>query len=216
MHRVQVYTTPSCSYCVRAKRLLEARVPYRADEFGLTSATLEAAQEAEAEAIATQDSLRHSTREASMALLRRLQMGLALRLAEFGGPTDFAGQISQAAAHLQSASKEYRAKVELREGLAVLDRLITLRQREGESPALSRALAAQLETINHLRPQPDYPPTEKHAHPALHLQLSRKSRHESPAELEALRQQTQLWFADYHANLNVLIESSLAGESASA
>ena len=29
MHRVQVYTTPSCSYCVRAKRLLEARgIPF--------------------------------------------------------------------------------------------------------------------------------------------------------------------------------------------
>jgi len=29
VHRVQVYTTPSCSYCVRAKRLLEARgIPF--------------------------------------------------------------------------------------------------------------------------------------------------------------------------------------------
>jgi glutaredoxin 3 len=29
VHRVQVYTTPSCPYCVRAKRLLEARgIPF--------------------------------------------------------------------------------------------------------------------------------------------------------------------------------------------
>ena len=30
MSRVDVYTTPSCPYCVRAKRLLEARrIPFR-------------------------------------------------------------------------------------------------------------------------------------------------------------------------------------------
>ena len=30
MSRVDVYTTPSCSYCVRAKRLLDARgIPFR-------------------------------------------------------------------------------------------------------------------------------------------------------------------------------------------
>ena len=194
------------------QRLIEARVPFKADEFGLTTATLESAQEREAEALASRDSLRHSVREVSAALQRRLQLGLAVRLADGGGSVDAAGQVAQAAAHLQSASADYRAKLELAEAIAVLDRIVALRDREGESPALARALSAQATAVNHLKPQPNYLPAERPANPAAHLQLSRKPKHEGLAEIETLRQQTQQWFADYQHHLDQLMEAALAGE----
>ncbi len=99
------------------------------------------------------------------------------------------------------------------EAIAVLDRLITLRDREGESPALSRALAAQATAALHLRPQRNYLPAERHASATSHLQLSRKSRHEGLAEIEPLRQQAQQWFADYRQQLDQLVEAAQAGEN---
>jgi Zn-dependent protease with chaperone function len=195
-----------------AQRLIEARVPFKADEFGLTTATLESAQEREAEALASRDSLRHSVREVSAALQRRLQLGLAVKLADGGGSVDTAGQVPQAAAHLQSAVADYQSKLELAEAMAVLDRIVALRDREGESPALARALSAQVAAVNQLRPQPNYLPAERPANPAAHLQLSRKPKHEGLAEIETLRQQTQQWFADYQQHLDQLVEAAQAGE----
>jgi Zn-dependent protease with chaperone function len=197
-----------------AIRLLEARVPIKADEFGLAEAKLEIARDRAAESLSARESLRHSVHEVGAALQRRLQLGLALKLASLGEP---GGNTScaelQAANQIQSASGEYQAKRETAEAFAVLDRLIALRNREGESPALSRALSAHAAAINLLRPQPNYLPAERHASATMHLQLSRKPKHEGLAELETLRQQTQQWFADYHAHLNLLVEAAQAGEN---
>lgn len=195
--------------------LLTARVPIPAEEFGLPEVTLESAQELEAEALAARDSLRHAVREAGAALQRRLQLGLALRLADDAGLTGGEHSpeaVAQAAAQLQSLAGEYSFRSETRESLAVLDRIIALRDREGESPMLAQALAAQVEAIRLLRPPPNYLPSEKHAHPALHLQLSRKPKHEGLAELEPLRRQTRQWFADYHAHVNVVVAAARRGE----
>ncbi len=201
-----------------AVRLIEARAPIKAEEFGLTAATLEAAQASEAEALSTRESLRHSVHEVGTALQRRLQLGLALKLSDYSGQTGCIHtpeEVSHAAAQVHSATAEYPAKQETAEVLAVLDRLIALRDREGESPTLSRALSAQAAAINLLRPRPNYLPSERPASATSHLQLSRKPKHEGLAELETLRQQTQQWFADYHANLSVLIDAAQAGENAS-
>ena len=201
-----------------AVRLLEARVPIKADEFGLEAATLEVAQQRANEVQASREALKHSAREVGAALQRRIQLGLALKLSNVAGgaaDTQSAEEVSHAAGAIHSAASEFGAKQELSAAFAVLDRIIALRDRDGESPLLSRALAAQTEALNHLRPQRNYLPTEKPAHPALHLQLSRKPKHESLADLETLRQQTQQWFADYHANLNLVVEAAQAGESAS-
>ena len=198
-----------------ALRLIEARVPIKADGFGLSAATLEVAQQSEAEAWAARDSLRHSVHEVGAALQRRLQLGLALKLTDGGelqGDASAAERVVQAAAHLQSTAPDYHTKVELSEAFAVLDRLIKLREEEGESPSLARALNAQLGVVNSYRKQPVYLPTEVHAHPKSHLTLSRKPRDGVTAELDALRKQNQEWFAEYQANLNLLVEFAEAGE----
>jgi hypothetical protein len=51
-------------------------------------------------------------------------------------------------------------------------------------------------------------PSERPASATLHLQLSRRPRHEGIADLPPLRQQTQQWFADYHAHLNLLVDAA--------
>lgn len=198
-----------------AMRLIEARVPFKPAEFDLAEARLEAAQEREAEALATRETLRHAVHEVGDALGRRLQLGLALKLFDLGElEREAVSALTQAATKLQAAAADYPAKLELAEALAVLDRLIALRDAEGESPALARALAAQTEQVNLLRPQPSYLPAELHARPTNHLQLSRKPRHEGLSELDSLRQQTRQWFADYQTNLSAVVAAAQAGESA--
>lgn len=196
-----------------AVRLLEAHVPILATEFSLSVATLEVAQEGEAEALATRDSLRHSVREVGVALQRRLQLGLSIALANRGEPDGDAGSAElQAVKQIQSGLADYRSKQELAEALAVLDRLLMVRDTEGESPTLSRALAAQVTAVNLLRPKPAYLPAEQPAGNTVQLQISRKPKHEGVADLETLRRQTQHWFDDYHTRLNLLVETAQAGE----
>jgi len=198
-----------------AMRLLAARVPIRPEEFGLAEATVDSARVREVEILTVRADLRHAVREASAALQRRLQLGLALRLADgdgLAGGDHSPEVVIRAATQIQSLAGDYSFRQETNEALAVLDRILALRDREGESPMLVRALSAQIEAIHLLRPQPSYLPSEKHAHPALHLQLSRKPKHEGHAELEPLRRQTRQWFADYYAHLNVLVAAAQLGE----
>ena len=199
-----------------ALRLIEARVPIKAGDFNLSEATVEAAQQREAEAIATRDSLRHSVREVSAALQRRLQLGVAVKLADGGelhGDANAAARVSQATTHLQSLAGEYQSKQELGEAFAVLDRILKLRDAEGESPTLARALTAQTTVVSSFRAQPAYMPAQTPALPKTHLVLSRKPKEADTAGLDTLRQQTQQWFADYQANLDLLVEFAQAGEN---
>jgi len=209
-------TTQQLIQARAAVRLLAARVPIKADDFGLTATTLEAAQQLETEALATRDSLRHSVHEVSAALQRRLRYGLALKLADGGelqGDGSAAERVAHAAAYLQAVVGDYQSRQELSEAFAVFDRILKVRDDEGESPMLARALAAQSAAVNAHRSQPAFLPTEVHAHPKAHLVLSRKSKAGVAAELDGLRQQTQRWFADYQANLDLLVEYAQAGES---
>jgi len=199
-----------------AIRLLEARVPIKAEEFGLDVASLDAAQAREVEALTTRDSSCHSVHEVRAALQRRLQLGLALKLADSGGlagDSNAADRVLPAVTQLQTLAGDYPTKRELAEALAVLDRLIQVRDDEGESPMLARALAAQLAAVNSFRPQPSYLPAEVHAHPKAHLVLARKPKDGGAAELDLLRNQTRQWFANYQDHLDLLVEFAQAGES---
>lgn len=198
-----------------AGRLIEAQVPIIATTFGLTEATLEAARTWETESLTTRDSLRHAVREVGAALQRRMQLGLALKLSDRGSPgdgTDPMQEIAQAATQVESASENYAAQLELAEALAVLDRITDVRDSEGESSTLSRALAAQMATVHSLQPPSPVLIPENQVKPALQLQLSKKPRHAGGAELEALHQQTQQWFARYHASLNLLVGAARSVE----
>ncbi len=198
-----------------ALRLLEARAPIKAGDFGLEAATLNTAQQGEAEATVTRESLRHSVREVSAAFQRRLQLGVGLKLADGGelqGDANAAERVAQAVSQLQTASVDYASRRELTEAFAVLDRLCSLRDAEGESPALARALAAQVNAVNSFRTQPAYLPAQTAALPKAHLILSRKPKEADAAELKTLRQQTRQWLADYQANLDLVVEFALAGE----
>jgi transcriptional regulator with XRE-family HTH domain len=201
-------------------RLLEAGGSYRSAAFGLTETTLEAARAAEAESQATLSSLRHSVREVGAALQRRMQLGLSLKLSDCvaspGRGAELAEEMSQAVIQVESSSENYTAMMELAEALAVLARIMAVRDREGESPALSRALADQLAAVQSLKPPTPAGLAKNQSQPALQIQLSQKPKHEGEAGFEALRQQTQQWFTSYHASLSSLAEAARSAEVISA
>lgn len=198
-----------------AGRLMEARVPITAEAFGLPAATLEAARTSESESLAIRDSLRHSVREVAVALQRRLQLGLALKLSDHysqDAGTDPAGEILRAVALVEGAAEHCCARVEMAEALGVRDRIAAIRDREGESPALAHALATQTAAVHLLQPLLPASLTENQGRITPQLQLSKKPQPGGGSEIEALRQQTQQWFVSYYASLGLLTEAARSVE----
>jgi Zn-dependent protease with chaperone function len=189
-----------------AAQLIRAAVPIQPEAFGLSDGTADAAQAVEAEAISTRTSLCRSLHEVSNALHRRLQLGLALRLASPDEPEARGAskaEITAAVSFLQQAEKQYAAKLELADALAVYARIAAMRHADGNSPEIEPAMTAQIEVVNRLQPvQPA--PTPK---PALQLKLTKpKSGDEAAIKLQ--QRETRQWFENYQTNLNLLIEAA--------
>ena len=98
------------------------------------------------------------------------------------------------------------------ETLAVLDRIKAVRDDEGESPSLSRALTAQMAAVNFLRPKTSDSTAENQIKPAIQLHLSKRPKPESGAESEGSDEQIKRWFAGYHASLYALAEAARSVE----
>jgi Zn-dependent protease with chaperone function len=198
-----------------ALRLLEARVPMRPEAFGLTETTVDAARTAEAESAATQDALRHSVHEVAAALNRRLQLGLSLRLAdrgEYGTEPVSAERVQELVSSLNLAADHYAHQDEAMDSLAVLDQLVAQMVAGGETPVLSRALAAQTEIVNSFIANPSGRLHETNPKPG--LQLAKRQRHASAGDVEGLRTKTLQWFADYHAGIEELVQLAQTAEIA--
>jgi hypothetical protein len=197
-----------------AGQLLSAGLSVVAEDYGLTEATLEAAQTAEAEAVQERESLCHSLHEVGNALQRRLQLGLALRLAALGetGDSRISNEaIAELLVTLEPAAERYVDEQLVIDALAVFDRLVALRQPGVDSPELEQAITAQLDGINSLHPGVvEHPACNR---PATHLKLCGPAKHaDDDADLPRLRQETEHWLSEYYADLELLVTAAQSVE----
>jgi Zn-dependent protease with chaperone function len=217
LHGVRVQLEPIVTqYHEAVERLLQARTAVQMlqvgmalspEEYGLPEATLEAAQVAEAEAIQSRDVLQHSLHEVGAALQRRLALGLALCLSGEGGGNNDLTAIATALKRLAALNAQLATKQALADALAVFDRLTALRPSEGAGADLESAIAAQLEAINSL--QPGVVVKVPGARPAMQLKLSGPAKHaDDDFDSAKLRRELEGWFADYHANLEILVAAA--------
>jgi Zn-dependent protease with chaperone function len=190
-----------------AGQLLGAGGSLAPKAYGLSEATLESVQKAEAEAMQECDALRHSLREVWRVLLRRLQLGLALCLAAPNDEVDSGYSNATITATLNRvalAANRFAVQQHLLLALNVIERLIALRLPGEDSRPLEQAIAAQLDVINTLHRGPAAKPAP--ARSGLKLKLSGPARHvEDEADLPQLRQETQRWLAGYRADLELLV-----------
>jgi len=197
-----------------AAHLLQSGVHITAEAFGLNEASVAEAQAAESEAVAMRTSLQHSVREVGAALQRRLQLGLALRLANAGDqnqPALSADYVAAAITWNESAAGLFSAKQELADAIAVFDRMAALRQTASNSPELERALAAQIEVVRLLQPALEAAADPAAEQPALQLKINRIKPVDS-ASIKKHQRETEQWLADYRTNLNRLIEAAQSVE----
>jgi Zn-dependent protease with chaperone function len=198
-----------------ASRLIGMGMTIEPKTFGLTGATVESAKATEAEASATRESLRRSLHEVTAALNRRLELALAIRLAngeESGASPISPDLISKLTNQLNQSAEDYENREESRNALAVLNHLDTIKQSTGETPAISRALDTQREFVNSLNAFQNET-NEAAPKPGLQLRIAKQSSHTGSAEIESLRQKTDQWFADYRKNISQLADVALAVDS---
>jgi Zn-dependent protease with chaperone function len=199
-----------------ALRLLGMGMVFEPKTLGLASATMESAKAAEAEASEARESLRRSLHEVTAALNRRLELALAIKLADTGEssansiPSDL---ISKLTNQLNQSAEDYENREETRNALAVLNHLDTIKQSVGETPAISRALATQKEFVNSLNPFQNEP-NEAMPKPGLQLRIAKQPNHVGSSEIESLRQKTDQWFVDYRKSISQLADAALAADSA--
>lgn len=198
-----------------AARLLGMGVPIDPRKFGLTDATLEAAEAGEKEAFNLRESLRQSLREVTAALNRRLQLALAIRLSGGGDsganpvPSD---RINELIGQLNQSADDYAKRKETMEALTVYNHINTVRQSAGETPAVSRALDTQRDLVNSFIAQAPTEASEATPKPGLQLHIARQSGHAGSSEIESLRQKTSQWFAEYRKNIGQLAEVAQGAE----
>jgi len=200
-----------------AARLLAAGVAFQPKQFGIEAATPEGLQAAEDRWQGEREVRRHSVHEVAAALQRRLQLGLALRLAsrgESGTAAPSADQLPETVARLNRAAEEFAGKQQLADALLVMDRIAALRRDAGETPALARALAAQGETIGKLlQPPTAAPPSGGPPSPSTApLRLAKGLDHPGAADRSALKREVLQWFADYYGALETLVQAAMLAE----
>lgn len=200
-----------------AQRLLDAGVPIQAAEFGLTAATAEAARAAETEAAAARGDLRHSLREVAAAVKRRLELALSLGLHEAGlsgADSETPQRIHELVAALNQAADDYPRRHEAMDALAVYDRVVAVTKAAGETPAMSKAIEAQKQTVNSFIAGPAA--EMKSIAPKPGLQLAKRSVLPVSNEMDSLRQESLRWLVDYHKMVDQLAEIARAAEGISA
>jgi Zn-dependent protease with chaperone function len=200
-----------------ALRLLGSGVSIQPEAFGLTNATVEAAQAAEREVTTTRDALRHSLREVAAALNRRMQLALSVRLpvsGKFDANSVSPERVNELVTALNQAADDYAKRHETMDALAMLDHVVAVKASAGETPALSQALEAQKKMINLLLEEPLTETENVASKPG--LQLAKRQNYPNSGEYESLRQKTLQWFVDYQKTADQLAEIALAAEKTSA
>src|SRR5262249_6707676 len=114
-----------------------------------------------------------------------------------------ADRINELVETLNRKAGEFLRQVEILEAIAVFDRIIKKKNTEGETPALTRAIAAQTKIVDDFTAVPgevDNPP----AKPG--LQLARRPTRGGDGAKQPGRRRGE-WMAEYHSELRELIEA---------
>lgn len=182
-----------------------------AGTFSLPKLNLQEAATAEADALAERQKLRHSLREVTPALNRRLELGLRLALANVGDSSanDNTSAIAELVASINQSAETYTLRQKLTEALITLSKINKVKATQGENPALRRALAAQEHTVqallSKLNPQSDTP---EGAGDGPRLQISK-----SIPGLDLIEKENRDWLQDYDRKVNELIALAAPAES---
>lgn len=194
-----------------AMRLAEAGAPWSADDLQLDSVSSAALQERVNELQAEERGLRHSVHEVSDAIAHRLQLIVSLALADRGEAPDVGGVdggLAKLVERLNTLADEYPRQAQLSEELKVLGIIKEQRQSQGETPALSRAMALQLRALGKLVSDPERQRTNPASSPT-GLRLSTRREYFGDTDLEHIRQENHQWLSDYHSTIEQIAAEAL-------
>jgi Zn-dependent protease with chaperone function len=183
-----------------------------AGTFSLPRLNLEEAAAAEAEALAARQKLRHSLREVTPALNRRLELGLRVALTNVDDSADDnrdCSAITELVASINQSAEHYTLRQKLAEALITLNKINELKAAQGENPAMRRALAAQEHSVqallSKLNPQSDIPEA---AGDGPRLQIAK-----SIPGLDLIEKENREWLRDYDRKVNELVHLAAPAES---
>jgi Zn-dependent protease with chaperone function len=175
-----------------------------ADTFSLPKMNLAAAATAETEAAAARRQLRHSLREVMPTLNRRLQLGIGLALAKVGESSTQESdnlQITELANWINDNAGIYLQRQELTEALLTMWKIQEVKAKEGENPAMRRAVATAEQTVSTLA-EKLFPPAEPQpAASGSRLQIAKNS-----ADFAIIRRQNHDWLRAYDKKLKDLVK----------
>lgn len=194
-----------------AVRLLESGIAVDAAQFGLSDATLDAAHLTETQASSTRSACRHSMHQVGSALSQRLQLGLAIKLADATGAnedSESVERVTQAVTYLRYANEHFLRHEALSEAVAVHEKITAICSTGNDSTKIADALIAQMEIINSLRS----PPTQAaRTVSALQIKVS-KPPARTGGNLEDARNEAAKWFAEQHRSLEILVHAAKSVE----
>jgi hypothetical protein len=178
---------------------------------GLPKMNLESAAAAEADAITAREQLRRSLREVIPTLNRRLGLAVGLALANVGESGSHEEQIrslTELVGWLNENADVYLQQQELAVAVLTLEKINEVKAKEGENPAMRRAMAAAGHSVSTLADKLN--PESKAAQTAnvSRLQIAKNS-----ADLAIIRRQNGDWFRAYDKKVRELVKLVASAES---
>jgi len=179
---------------------------------GLPKMNLESAAITETDAVAARQELRRSLREVIPILNRRLELGVSLALANVTGKTESQEEqiqlLTELVAWLIDSADVYAQQQDLAESLLTLEKINEAKKKEGENPAMRRALAAAEHTITTLAEKLNPSSAKTPETNASRLQIAKKG-----ADFAIIRRQNADWFRTYDKKVRELVKLAAQAES---
>lgn len=180
--------------------------------FGKTEATPEAATAAEKEAAAVRQSLKHSIAEVSKAMIRRLELSLALGSTQDSSPSS---PVATLVADLNASAEKFAPHRELADALGVLGDIKGVKSARRGSMALAKAEERQMHVVYSLfvRLNDQAAPNAPEQKSSLRLQQAAGGPSLPEGQsLASIEQTTHDWFTAYRRRLEELVRHGVAFE----
>jgi Zn-dependent protease with chaperone function len=185
--------------------------------FGLSEGTLampkmnlESAAAAEADAIAARQEMRRSLREVIPTLHRRLALGIGLALANGDSALqeDQMSSITELVSWLNENEGIHEQQQQLAEALLTLEKINEVKTKEGENPAMRRALAAAENLVTTLAEK-----LNPQSQPAQAANVGRLQIAKTGADFAIVRRQSGDWFRTYDKKVRELVKLVASAEN---